>query len=207
MLHRSGTTIPLTEQDHPDWHRGREAYSLWLVELDDAPVRMRFEAARRHLSGLLHHPYARQPHITLFVCGFLGEAQRFDDDFSLDRLRQQERSLRDAKLRAFPVDIGGLNSFTSAPFLEVVDREGGLERIRSLLSRSGAEIGRQKFVPHVTVGLYAGAFPGDDVAWRISQFPGDALTCTVKRITFATYHAREIAGALTYRRIVPLLPR
>lgn len=206
MLHHSSETIPLAVQDHPEWHRGRELYSLWLIELDDQAVHPRVEAARKHLGGLLHSTYARQPHITLFVCGFLVDVPRFDDDFSMQQVLLQERALHDAAIAAFRVDIGGLNSFSTAPFLEVVDRDGGIERVRAILSCTESEIGRSTFIPHVTVGLYGGTFRSEDVVQRISSFPTDVCSCTVSRITFATYQARETAGALTYRCAVPLPP-
>lgn len=205
MLHQSSETIPFIDQDHPEWHRGRSVYSLWLIELDDRLAHARIEAAREHLAGLLHTPYLRQPHITLFVCGFLADTRRFDDDFTLQQVRQQEQSLAKGEARAFSIDISGLNSFTTAPFLEVHDREGGMERIRGILSRTGSEIGRTEFIPHATVGLYAGAFRSEAVVRRMSLFPKDVCTFTVKRITFATYQARELAGELTYRSTVPLL--
>jgi len=49
--------------------------------------------------------------------------------------------LREAAGKPFTLEIGGLNSFFSAPFLEVADPEGGLDRIRALLLRAGKDIG------------------------------------------------------------------
>jgi ribosomal protein L25 (general stress protein Ctc) len=92
----------------------------------------------------------------------------------------------------------------SAPFLEVHDREGSLERIRGVLSANGQEIGRSTYTPHVTIGLYAGSFPNGIVSSKIAAFPKETCMFTVDRITFARYRAQETAGALTYQHDVSL---
>lgn len=205
MLHQSQETVPSPVHDHPDWHHGRQDYSVWLIELG-VEVSQKVAAAREHLSPFLITPYRRQPHITIFVCGFLADAPRYDDDYSAEQFGRHAQLLREAAVKPFTVEIGGLNSFVSAPFLEVADPEGGLDRVRALLSSKGKEIGRSAYTPHITVGLYSGAFPGSLVNERISSFPKDPCKLAVDRITFATYEAWEMAGALTYRHAVALQP-
>ena len=73
MLHENQETIPSPVHDHPDWHRGRQDYSVWLVELGGMEVFQKIDAARELLSDFLIKPYQRQPHITIFVCGFLAD--------------------------------------------------------------------------------------------------------------------------------------
>jgi 2'-5' RNA ligase len=204
MLHQSQETIPSPVHDHPDWHHGRQDYSVWLIELDGMEVSQKIAAAREHLSPFLIMPYRRQPHITIFVCGFLADAPQYDDDYTAGQFERHTHLLKDTAVRPFIVEIGGLNSFASAPFLEVVDQEGGLGRVRALLSATGKEIGRSAYTPHITVGLYSRAFPGSMVSERIFSFPKDPCRLTVDRITFATYQARETAGALTYKYAVAL---
>jgi len=204
MLHQRPETIPLIMQDHPEWHRGRKVYAVWLIEAEQEEICKQVAVAQEHLSGFLVKPYRRQPHITLFVCGFLTDTRRFDDDYSTCQFREQSQSLRDANVPPFFIEIGGLNSFSSAPFLEVNDREGGINRVRTALSAITEEIGRTSFTPHVTVGLYSGVFSSAVVARKIAAFPGKPVTCKVERITFAAYQAREFAGALTYRSEVTL---
>ena len=206
MLHQNKETIPSRIQDHPGWHHGRQDYSVWLIELGCAAVISKVHAAREHLSEFLIKPYRRQPHITIFVCGFLAETPRYDDDYSTQQFGRHTHLLREAAVKPFAVEIGGLSSFSSAPFLEVADLEGGLGRVRALLSSAGQEIGRSAYVPHITVGLYSGAFPGSAVTEKIYSFPKDPCKLTVDRITFATYQAREISGALTGRYEVALQP-
>ena len=33
MLRQNRETFPAPIHDHPDWHRGRQYYSVWLIEL------------------------------------------------------------------------------------------------------------------------------------------------------------------------------
>ncbi|MGC1453909.1 MAG: 2'-5' RNA ligase family protein, partial [Nitrospirota bacterium] len=185
--------------DLPDWHHGRQDYSVWLIELNSMEVSQKVRAAREHLSEFLIQPYQRQPHITVFVCGFLADTARYADDYSVEQFERHAQSLRSAAVKPFTVEIGGLNSFASAPYLEVADPEGGIERLRTLFLTNGMDIARSTYSPHVTIGLYAAAFPGSVVSERIASFPRKPCKLTVDRVTFATYRAQETAGALTWR--------
>lgn len=206
MLYRHKETIAAAAGDVPTWHRGRDEYALWLIEADTEDISHRVQAASKHLSEFLLTSYRRQPHVTVFVCGFLVASRSFDDDYSVEELERHADLLRAAALRPFSLEIGALNSFASAPFLTVVDRSGGLDRVRSVLGSAGREIERGEYVPHVTVGLYAGAFPGGRVLQRMASFPQEPCTLRVDRIAFATYRAGEMYGALTRRQEVPLVP-
>jgi 2'-5' RNA ligase len=206
MLHQTKETIPSPVHDYPDWHHGRQDYSVWLIELGGREAFQKIAAAREHLSPFLITHYRRQPHITIFVCGFLADAPRYDDDYTAGQFDLHAHLLNETAVKPFTVEIGGLNSFASAPFLEVSDADGGLDRVRALLLSTGKEIGRIAYTPHITVGLYSKAFPSSMVSERISSFPKDPCRLTVDRITFATYQAREMAGALTYRYAVVLQP-
>jgi 2'-5' RNA ligase len=204
MLYQHLKTISSGTCDIPEWHRGREDYSVWLIELGNGEILKKVHAAREHLSEFVIRPYERQPHITIFVCGFLSDTLRYDDDYSPEQFRHHVHLLREAAVRPFTVEIGGLNSFASAPFLEVYDREGGLDRVRGLLLATGKEIARSTYVPHVTVGLYSGAFSTGIVSERLASFPKDPCRLRVDRITFASYRARELAGILTRRHELAL---
>ena len=197
MLHQNPTTVPSSTQDYPEWHRGRKDYALWLIELGNDEIHKKVHAAREHLAEFLLKPYERQPHITLFVCGFLADTPRFKDDYDREQLRVHTQLLNDSKVKPFSIEIGKLNSFATAPFLEVDDSEGGIHRVRSLLSTAAKEIGRSAFMPHLTVGLYSGAFSSTVVGRRISTFSSEPVRFKVERITFASYQAREIAGPLS----------
>ncbi len=198
MLHQTGKTVPSVIRDYSEWHRGRPTYGSWLVELASDEIVEKISKAREHLSGFLLAPYLRQPHISLFICGFPADAPRFDDDYSTEQFRAQKELLCSAAIEPFFVEVGGLNSFASAPYLEVRDPLGGLDRVRSVLSTTAREIGRNTHTPHVTIGLYSAAFSGNAVLKKIAAFQSRPVRSIVNKITFATYEAREITGALTY---------
>jgi 2'-5' RNA ligase len=202
MFCQRHATLPSEIRDYPEWHRGRHEYALWLIELENEEVSEKINAAQEHLSDFLLTPYHRQPHITTFVCGFLADSLRFDDDYSLEQFHVHAQFLNDANVKPFFVEIGGLSSFASAPFLEVDDLEGGIGRLRSVLSATGKEIARSVFTPHITIGLYSEAFPSTVVNRKISAFPTAPNRFKVERITFATYKAQELGGALTFRHEV-----
>lgn len=199
MLHQKNQTLPSIVQDYPEWHRGRREYTVWIIELEREEIIERVEAARKHLSGFLLDSYQRQPHITLFVCGFLADDPRYDDDFCRHQFETHRQLLTDSGISPFSIEIGGLNSFAAAPFLEVHDREGGIERVRALLSATAKEVARGTFKPHVTVGLYSGTFPSRMVCERFATFSPRPVSLVVEQITFASYHASEISGPLVYK--------
>jgi 2'-5' RNA ligase len=202
MLSQVPVTIPAEIRDFPEWHRGRKTYTVWILPLENEAIRDKFEAAREHLNGYLLEPYQRQPHITLFVCGFLVDAPRYEDDFTQAQLGSQIQALENTRMRPFEIEIGGLNSFASAPFLEVHDPQGGIASLRETLANGAREFRTAPYRPHLTVGLYAGAFASEEVVRRLAEFPVQPIHWKVERIVCATYRAQEIVGRLAYRHKV-----
>ncbi|MDX5409593.1 MAG: 2'-5' RNA ligase family protein, partial [Thauera sp.] len=97
---------------------------------------------------------------------------------------------------AFDIAIGGLESFSSAPFLTVHDARGALATLRRCLHAEGAHP-HGPYVPHVTVGLYAGAWPSAGVAARFGRIPAvPQLRHRVTRVSLLGYVAAEIGGTL-----------
>lgn len=119
----SGRTLCSEERDYKEWHKGRREYAAWMIDIQSEPVRSRFDAAREHLAEFLLEPYRRQAHVTLFVCGFLVEVPRFDDDYAVEERNYHLRALREAEIAPFEIKVGGINSFAATPFLEVSDVE------------------------------------------------------------------------------------
>ena len=190
-------TLANVRRDFPEWHLGRPRYALWALDVDMAPVRQRVQAAQRHLADFLLDGYQRQPHITLSLCGFPSETPRHADDFGLDALRAQLDALRQAQFAPFEIEIGALDSFTSAPYLTVADAGGHIAALRRCLTgEAGGEPGFT-YTPHVTVGLYADAWPTATVQTRLDSFTcGAPLHLRVARVSLMTYAAREIGGEL-----------
>ncbi|MGD8402659.1 MAG: 2'-5' RNA ligase family protein [Anaerolineales bacterium] len=205
MLPQYPTTIPVEIRDFPKWHRGRETYAVWVLRVGDASILDIFKSAQKHLSRYLLEPYRRQPHITLFVCGFLVDAPHYNDDFTSAQLQAQRYVMEQAQCKPFEIEIGGLNSFASAPFLEVRDPDNGIAHLREILACGGREFRTAPYRPHLTVGLYGGAFDSQEVTGHLSEFPSDPIRWKVESITLATYRAREIAGPLIYQHKVSFI--
>lgn len=193
-------TLAFEPRDYPEWHRGRDRYAVWLIDADLAPLRDRVARARAHLGGLLADAQ-RQPHVTVFVCGFLAEAATWNDDFTPAMLARQRQALARAGVGPFELEVGGLASFDSAAFLDVRDPDGCLAPLRAALAAGRDEVCREEaYVPHLTVGLYRDAFVKDEVARRLAGFADDApVRLPVRRIDLAVYPARDHGGLLERR--------
>jgi 2'-5' RNA ligase len=199
----AGLTLANERRDFPEWHRGRPRYALWALDVDVAPVYQRVQAAQRHLAEFLLDGYQRQPHITLSLCGFPSDAPRHADDFGLDALRAQIDALRQARPEPFEIEIGALDSFTSAPYLTVDDAGGHIAALRRCLTGEAGEAGEAggepgfTYTPHVTVGLYADAWPTAAVQARMDSFAcGEPLRLRVTGVSLMAYAAGEIGGPL-----------
>ncbi len=198
-------TIPTEKRDYEAWRRGRREYAVWSININSRAVQSRFEAAKAHLSDFLLQPYDRQMHVTLFVCGFLVDDARWDDDYPLSILERHLREVKDQRQGRFQMEIGGINSFATTPFLEVFDPAGGIKNIRRVLSRSHPEIRQMPYVPHLTLGLYAGRFSSQRVAEHMASFPpGPRIAYSVEEVVLSTYSASEVAGPLKQKQRVRL---
>ena len=199
-------SVPCEWRDYPEWHRGRLRYAVWALTVDCPRIQARLERARTHLGAWLHDDYRRQAHITLFVCGFPGESRRFDDDFPAQRLAAQCTTLRALAGGPFELQIGGLASFASAPFLTVGDPHGRLAALRQMLAAHGAEVRQAPYHAHLTVGLYARAVARAELQRRLIEFGEDEpLPLRVNELHYVTYAATELCGPLRSERRL-LLP-
>lgn len=191
-------TLPSECRDFVEWHLGRSPYLFWAVDLDTPVVRQRIDRAAMQLDGLLLDTYCRQPHVTLDVCGFPSGEPRYPDDFGPELVHAQCLALRAARLACFEIEIGGLASFSSAPYLGVADHGGGLAAVRKCLAVDGTNRLTGAFTPHLTVGLYAHAWPAAMVHSRLAGFAaGEPLRCRVERISLMSYAPAEIGGPLS----------
>jgi 2'-5' RNA ligase len=189
-------TLRNARGDFSAWHRGRPHYLLWALDVDRAPVRTRVADARHALDGLLLDGYRRQPHVTLALCGFPAQAPSAADEFDAAWLDARVAALRAARIAPFTIEIGTLESFSSAPFLCVQGGGDALDALRACLQPA---VGHPQgdYVAHVTVGLYAGEWPTAAVASRFAAFrAGPPLRCEITRISLMGYVAEEIGGAL-----------
>ncbi|RTL54349.1 MAG: 2'-5' RNA ligase family protein [Rhodocyclaceae bacterium] len=193
-----GRTQANEMRDFPEWHRGRERYTLWAIDLAPCTeLQAPLGAARQALEGLLLPGYQRELHLTLHVCGFPAEGRVSEDDFDGDQFSAQVAALQAARLRPFNLTIGGLGSFATAPFLAVGDGDAMLPRLRAALAAAGEEWRDTPYVPHATVGIYNGSHPAAEVARRRETFPmPQAVSIPVRRIALMAYASRVIGGPL-----------
>lgn len=192
----AGHTIENVRRDFPEWHRGRPHYALWALDVDTAPVRAAMAAAAEHLDGLLLGGYRRQAHITLALCGFPCDTPQHADDFGPAALARQLAALEASGIEPFTLHIGRLASFSSAPFLAVHDAGGGITQLRRALTGDAPDI-HGPYTPHVTVGLYAGAWPTAGLLPRLDSFEaGPPLHCSIEGVSLMRYAAPDIGGPL-----------
>lgn len=196
MIEASHTLLN-EQRDFVEWHRGRSPYVFWGLDVDMPAVVERVAAARQHLDGLLLAGYQRQPHVTLELCGFAAVAPQAVDEFGGAYLLAQFAALRQAAPGPFEIDIGALESFTSAPYLRVDDAGQRLAALRDCLAVEGAYRLAGDYTPHVTVGLYADAWPAASVRSRLREFvAAEPLSCRIVRICLMAYAPAEIGGPL-----------
>lgn len=199
-------TIPCELRDYPEWHDGRQMYCVWTLPVRDRLVLERLQAAQQHLSPWLHQDYCRQAHITLFVCGFDALVQHRDDDFTRQAQQLQCEALEMLAQASFSLQIGGLDSFASAPYLQVSDPEGVLAVLRERLETISSEVRQAEYVPHLTVGLFQQALSWSQLQARVSSFNrAESLTLRVSELELSCYRASELFGPLARIASVPLL--
>lgn len=185
-------------RDFPEWHLGRSPYVFWALDVDLPAVRERVARAGAHLDGCLLDGYSRQPHVTLDLCGFPSVEPLPEDEFSAELLVRQCAALSRAQIPVFEIEVGGLESFSSAPYLVVADRQRRIAAVRACLAVDGQPRLFGDYVPHVTVGLYGGEWPVDTVRARLAAFPaGDRITCRIERLSLMAYQPSEVGGPLS----------
>lgn len=189
-------TIKNVKQDFHAWHQGRLRYALWAIDVDFPPVQRQVAIARQHLGKFLLQGYSRQPHITLGISGFLSGKPQYADDYASCHFEMDLAALRNAHIQPFEIEISTLASFSSAPFFHVGDAGNNLHQLHTCLHALNYDADFQ-YVPHVTVGLYAEAWPAETVSNHLDNFQQESVTrCLVDKISLMSYAASEIGGKL-----------
>lgn len=142
-------TLPAELRDYPRWHRGRPHYAVWMVEVQQPALLAYIQHLQEQLADLLHPPGARQPHLTLFVCGFPQASQRYADDFTPARLDSQLQHLRPRAGSACVLPLGAADSFASAAFIPVYDPQQRLANWRQALAAGSREIRQAEYIAHI----------------------------------------------------------
>ena len=191
-------TLRNVRRDFVEWHLGRPAYVLWALDFDTTMVLPHMRAAQTQLADLLLGGYCRQPHVTLSLCGFPSDAPVHADDFGPELIQAQVQAVQQLQLAPFEIEIGGLETFTSVPYFTVHDASGSLAALRACLAAKASHAAGGDYVPHMTVGLYADAWPLAAVQARLKRcvLP-EPVRLPVRGISLLSYQAADIGGVLS----------
>jgi 2'-5' RNA ligase len=204
VKHGPSETVIAELRDYPEWHRQRQRYGVWIVPVNDPLLLDYIEATRRRLADLLHSSEQRQPHLTLFVCGFEQRARIADDDFAPAQLHQQIESLQSLRSAECSLPLGAPDSFAGAAFIPVTDPSSQLSRWRCALEEATKEIRQSTYVPHITLGLYKRKAAAEEIRERLGEIAAPSMSLRVSQLDYATYDARLHFGLLETRHIVTL---
>ena len=197
FLKPSMPVVPTLTGDYPEWHCGREDFSLWYIEIEHPELLDYLNQLRADFSKFLYTPNNRQFHITLFVCGFITEQNPvLDDDFGIEKLHQHIQDLTHHFPKKIQLKTGRINSFESALFVEIIDEDNVLLELRNLLGQSCAEIAPLDYCPHLTLGLYDQDFNSDLIFNHIKSIEQKSFEFSVDQLTFGTYQAKILQGQL-----------
>lgn len=197
-------TYAAGKHEYPEWHKNRPRYYLWAIDSDTALVNKRLQKYQSLFKDMLLHPYERKAHITLAITGFLSEHTTHNDDFTQAAITKQQAALDAQRLAPFIVSIGGINSFSSAPFLEVMDPSGSLEVIRHTLIDNRQDFRNTRYIPHVTLGVYNANHAVASIAAMIKDLKEEPFELAVNHIGLYSYDAKDIGSRLRKECIITL---
>ncbi len=190
-------TQPSVQQDFVEWRQGRRHFAVWAIELD-LPMLREATAAIHAASPELWLPgYTRQPHLTVHLCGFPGAYPSRADDYAPADFARQCATLCQARPEPFVLEIGRVDSFSSAAYFSVQDATGRIAKLRQILAEAAPGVDGGAFTPHVTIGLYRAARPLVEVLASLRRvellLP---LPVEVRGLSLMAYDAAVIGGRL-----------
>lgn len=194
----AGFTLASERRDFPDWHRGRPHFAVWALALEAEPaVAARLAVLRQALQGLLLPGDERQPHLTLHVCGFPADPPQAADEFGRAQLQAQAQALQRAGVAPFTLALGAAFSFLSAAGLSVGAGSGALQRLRHACRAAAAGFDGTPWVPHVTAGLYGGAWPLAEVQARLQPLAAlPPVAVHIAAVDWMCYDSAQVGGPL-----------
>jgi len=196
--------------DTADWRSHTGDYAVCIVRIPPGAIAAELEPVRQVLAV---RPFIRiHPdhflHITLQELGFLCDRPGRADEISPARLDEfVEAAARPvAFTRPFEIDLGGINSFQDAAFLDIHDR-GHCAKLHARLHELAAvpHMARYGYLPHSTIAHYTADRPIDGLAgalapWRDTLF----ATFRVTQVEVVTLHRDETYPSLEPYAVIPL---
>ena len=120
FLKPSTSVIATRAGDYPEWHCGREKFSLWYLEIQHPELLTYLNQLQSAFTDFLYAPNTRQFHITLFVCGFLTpHSAVLNDDFTIGQLQQQLTELSRMQPQTIQLKTGSIQSLAAHYLLKL----------------------------------------------------------------------------------------
>lgn len=193
---------PCEDRDFAEWHQGCPWCAVWVVLIDSEAVNAAMQAARHALGDALLARYARQPHLTLAYRGLCDATQHAVAEFGPERLQADLATLRALAQPPFAVQLQGVGSFTTVPYLGVTQGADVLTGLHDALQPWPPEPDWH-YLPHVTLGHYARELP---LLWAVDQLHAAGvglpqLSIDVQQLALVRYASHDIAGPLTVEGI------
>lgn len=187
------------DRDFAEWHRGCPWCAVWLLRAETPAVQQQLGRARAALGPWLLPRYARQPHVTLAYRGLMaGSEPHPHAEFGRPQWQRDVQALQAAKLQPFVLEMGGVGSFTTVPYLAVAPSPA-LAQLHEVLAAQ-APYPDWRYVPHVTIGHYAQQLPMPQVMAQLqgSGVGDPAVQLPVQALWLARYRTQDIAGSLHF---------
>ena len=182
-------TQPTELRDFFEWHQGIKHYGFWAIEITNQDCLQHTLLSQQTLSNQLHPHYLRQPHITLSASGLLDQ-----NHFTQHTLQQQIKKIKESNLSTFTLHLSKGDTFTTAPYLSILDPSQALSKLRTLLNNVSLEQDPSDYIPHVTLGFYNQIYKTADILKQLDTAYSRDTEFTVKDIVFAQYNTNEVQG-------------
>lgn len=188
---------PCEDRDFAEWHQGCPWCAVWVVLIDSEAVNATVQAARHLLGDALLTRYARQPHLTLAYRGLCDATPHAAAEFAAEHLQADLHTLKALAQPPFAVQLQGVGSFTTVPYLSVTQGADVLTRLHDALQPWPPEPGWH-YQPHVTLGHYARELP---LLWAVDHLQSAGvglpqLSIDVQQLALVRYASHDIAGPL-----------
>lgn len=200
-------SVPLTQacedRDFVEWHRGCPWCAVWVLWPEDAALLAQVQRARAHLAEKLLPHYQRQPHITVAYRGLVSDGQPHPaQEYGWAQLQADVQALAQVQVPALHVRVQGVGSFDTVPYLQVQGQTpedaAHLQQLHDALTPHEARWPQWRYVPHVTLGHYAGVWPQSEVVQALQQVvhEASAQVLHLERLWLMRYASHDVAGAL-----------
>lgn len=187
------------DRDFVEWHRGCPWCAVWVLRVDTPQVQRWVGSARAAMQLWLLPRYQRQPHVTVAFRGLMAGQQAHPHAvFGRDQCLQDVHTLQAAQLRPFAIQMGGVGSFSTVPYIAVA-AHAPLQQLHSVLAMQVSDPEWQ-YVPHVTLGHYGAQLPVQQViaALQGSGVADEVVELEVDALWLARYRTEDIAGPLHF---------